>query len=273
MLTGVGMEQACATGRRLRESLAAGTPVALSGIARRLVPELAPGDARRGHRASDHRRDTTTSTSRGGPGGRRSRAPGPPRPDRPSCHLALAALRRGGEGAGRGRRHRLGHGVRLVGPPTAGPSHRCRAGDRGDPQDGSRRRTDVPLRGLGSLLGVRTSLERWARASGPHDVLLASPRSFCAGVERAIDIVERALERFGAPVYVRRQIVHNAHVVADLEAKGAIFVAELERCARRGHGRPGRARGLPSRPCGAAAERTGSDRDRRHLPTGGEGAP
>jgi 4-hydroxy-3-methylbut-2-enyl diphosphate reductase len=86
---------------------------------------------------------------------------------------------------------------------------------------------NAPLRGLGSLLGVRTSLERWARASGAHDVFLASPRSFCAGVERAIDIVERALERFGAPVYVRRQIVHNAHVVADLEAKGAIFVAEL----------------------------------------------
>jgi 4-hydroxy-3-methylbut-2-enyl diphosphate reductase len=86
---------------------------------------------------------------------------------------------------------------------------------------------NVPLRGLGSLLGIRASLERWARASGAHNVFLASPRSFCAGVERAIDIVERALERFGAPVYVRRQIVHNAHVVADLESKGAIFVAEL----------------------------------------------
>jgi 4-hydroxy-3-methylbut-2-enyl diphosphate reductase len=58
-------------------------------------------------------------------------------------------------------------------------------------------------------------------------VLLAGPRSFCAGVERAIEIVERALARFGAPVYVRRQIVHNAHVVADLEVKGAIFVGEL----------------------------------------------
>ena len=81
---------------------------------------------------------------------------------------------------------------------------------------------------LGSLFGIRTSLERWARASRPYDVLLASPRSFCAGVERAIEIVERALERFGRPVFVRRQIVHNAHVVAGLEAKGAVFVAELE---------------------------------------------
>ncbi|HWE67079.1 MAG TPA: 4-hydroxy-3-methylbut-2-enyl diphosphate reductase [Acidimicrobiales bacterium] len=84
------------------------------------------------------------------------------------------------------------------------------------------------LRAVGSLLGVRPSLERWARASGPHQVVLAGPRSFCAGVERAIEIVERALARFGRPVYVRRQIVHNAHVVADLEAKGAIFVTELD---------------------------------------------
>jgi 4-hydroxy-3-methylbut-2-en-1-yl diphosphate reductase len=79
-----------------------------------------------------------------------------------------------------------------------------------------------------SQRAVRAALERWARASGPHDVVLASPRSFCAGVERAIEIVERAIQRFGRPVYVRRQIVHNAHVVAELEAKGAIFVAELE---------------------------------------------
>ena len=63
--------------------------------------------------------------------------------------------------------------------------------------------------------------------SGPRRVLLAGPRSFCAGVERAIDTVERALERFGAPVYVRKQIVHNTHVVSDLEQRGAVFVDEL----------------------------------------------
>jgi 4-hydroxy-3-methylbut-2-en-1-yl diphosphate reductase len=57
-------------------------------------------------------------------------------------------------------------------------------------------------------------------------VLLAQPRGYCAGVERAIDSVEKALEVHGAPVYVRKQIVHNKHVVADLEAKGAIFVEE-----------------------------------------------
>jgi 4-hydroxy-3-methylbut-2-enyl diphosphate reductase len=59
-------------------------------------------------------------------------------------------------------------------------------------------------------------------------VLLAGPRSFCAGVERAIATVERALERYGRPVYVRRQIVHNRHVVGDLSERGAVFVDELD---------------------------------------------
>jgi 4-hydroxy-3-methylbut-2-enyl diphosphate reductase len=58
-------------------------------------------------------------------------------------------------------------------------------------------------------------------------VILAQPRGFCAGVVRAIDIVERALQRFGAPVYVRHEIVHNRHVVQSLKAKGAIFVEDL----------------------------------------------
>jgi 4-hydroxy-3-methylbut-2-enyl diphosphate reductase len=60
------------------------------------------------------------------------------------------------------------------------------------------------------------------------DVLLASPRGFCAGVDRAIEIVEVALERFGAPVYVRHEIVHNKHVVEGLRAKGAVFVEDPE---------------------------------------------
>ena len=59
-------------------------------------------------------------------------------------------------------------------------------------------------------------------------VLLASPRGYCAGVERAVDTVEQALELYGAPVYVRKQIVHNAHVVHDLEERGAIFVDSEE---------------------------------------------
>jgi 4-hydroxy-3-methylbut-2-enyl diphosphate reductase len=58
----------------------------------------------------------------------------------------------------------------------------------------------------------------------PNRILLASPRGYCAGVERAVDTVERALHLYGSPVYVRKQIVHNIHVVRDLESKGAIFV-------------------------------------------------
>jgi 4-hydroxy-3-methylbut-2-enyl diphosphate reductase len=59
-------------------------------------------------------------------------------------------------------------------------------------------------------------------------VILAQPRGFCAGVERAIDIVERALIKFGPPIYVRHEIVHNRHVVEDLRARGAVFVDELD---------------------------------------------
>ncbi len=84
--------------------------------------------------------------------------------------------------------------------------------------------------GLAALRSLRQAapvLTRWAEAVGPRTVLLASPRSFCAGVERAIDIVRLALERHGAPVYVRKQIVHNLTVVTELEELGAIFVDEL----------------------------------------------
>ena len=66
-----------------------------------------------------------------------------------------------------------------------------------------------------------------AAASRTIDIYLARPRGFCAGVERAIEIVERALDRYGPPVYVRHEIVHNKHVVESLRAKGAVFVEEL----------------------------------------------
>jgi 4-hydroxy-3-methylbut-2-enyl diphosphate reductase len=62
----------------------------------------------------------------------------------------------------------------------------------------------------------------------PERILLAAPRGWCAGVERAVDIVEVALATYGAPIYVRKQIVHNLHVVRSLEAKGAVFVEELD---------------------------------------------
>jgi len=62
----------------------------------------------------------------------------------------------------------------------------------------------------------------------PLTVLVAAPRGFCAGVDRAIEIVERAIERYGAPVYVRHEIVHNRYVVESLKAKGAVFIEELD---------------------------------------------
>jgi 4-hydroxy-3-methylbut-2-enyl diphosphate reductase len=61
-----------------------------------------------------------------------------------------------------------------------------------------------------------------------NEILLAQPRGFCAGVDRAIEIVERALQQFGAPIYVRHEIVHNAYVVSDLRNKGAIFIEDLD---------------------------------------------
>jgi 4-hydroxy-3-methylbut-2-en-1-yl diphosphate reductase len=67
------------------------------------------------------------------------------------------------------------------------------------------------------------------------DILLAAPRGFCAGVDRAIQIVEQALERNGAPIYVRHEIVHNKFVVDSLKAKGAIFVDELDEVPANAH--------------------------------------
>ena len=62
----------------------------------------------------------------------------------------------------------------------------------------------------------------------PQEIVLAEPRGFCAGVDRAIEIVEKALTKFGRPIYVRHEIVHNTYVVNDLKAKGAIFIEELD---------------------------------------------
>ncbi len=70
--------------------------------------------------------------------------------------------------------------------------------------------------------------EEWSGALGDREVMLASPRASCAGVDRAVEIVEAALRERGAPVYVRKQIVHNRHVVGRLESLGAVFVEELD---------------------------------------------
>ena len=112
---------------------------------------------------------------------------------------------------------------------------------------------------------------RWGHVRAPAGtVLLAAPRGYCAGVERAVDAVERALAKHGAPVYVRKQIVHNLHVVRDLESKGAIFVEE-ETEVPEGAVVVLSAHGVaPSvyENAGRAAPR----RDRRDLPAGHEGA-
>ena len=84
----------------------------------------------------------------------------------------------------------------------------------------------MPRRG-----GSTTSLEQLLSdetVSGPKRILIAAPRGYCAGVDRAVIAVEKALDTFGAPVYVRKQIVHNVHVVAELEERGAIFVDEVD---------------------------------------------
>ncbi|HUB76937.1 MAG TPA: hydroxysqualene dehydroxylase HpnE, partial [Solirubrobacteraceae bacterium] len=75
-------------------------------------------------------------------------------------------------------------------------------------------------------------LAEWAPMLSDRELVLASPRASCAGVRRAIEIVERALDQYGAPVYVRRQIVHNAHVVDELRSRGAVFVQEVDEVPR-----------------------------------------
>jgi 4-hydroxy-3-methylbut-2-en-1-yl diphosphate reductase len=92
-------------------------------------------------------------------------------------------------------------------------------------------RPGTPWRGIKALRSLRRAvpaMQQWLAAVGDREVLLANPRSFCAGVDRAIDIVERALVKYDGPVYVRRQIVHNAHVVRDLQQRGAVFVEEVD---------------------------------------------
>jgi 4-hydroxy-3-methylbut-2-enyl diphosphate reductase len=84
------------------------------------------------------------------------------------------------------------------------------------------------IHALRTLRAIGPRLGQWADMAGPHRVVLAAPRSFCAGVQRAIDVVELALQRYPHPIYVRRQIVHNAHVVAELRRQGAVFVEELD---------------------------------------------
>jgi len=84
----------------------------------------------------------------------------------------------------------------------------------------------VPMPSIPRKRRTREDVEAAAPVTAPKKVLLAAPRGYCAGVDRAVIAVEKALEHYGPPVYVRKQIVHNVHVVTSLEEKGAIFVEE-----------------------------------------------
>src|SRR5688572_15638265 len=96
--------------------------------------------------------------------------------------------------------------------------------------------TETPRIGLGMprVPGVRGRLKD-NPVPGQKRVLLAAPRGYCAGVDRAVIAVEKALEHYGAPVYVRKQIVHNIHVVTELVAQGAIFVEEVDEVPEGAH--------------------------------------
>ena len=201
--------------------------LAVAGTGGGLTDDLTPGDLVVGTEVSDG--STTTRC--------------------PVAPLLAGELRRAGLPARTGRvvtvdrlvhgseRGRLAAGGALVADLESAP---LAAAAAGRPVAVIRAVSDTPRRpllrpgalagGLAALRSLRAAapaLENWSAAAGPRRVLLAGPRSFCAGVERAIEIVEKVLERQGPPVYVRKQIVHNTHVVADLERRGAVFVDEL----------------------------------------------
>jgi 4-hydroxy-3-methylbut-2-enyl diphosphate reductase len=223
-IIGAGRDRAHRAGSKLAARLDECTAVALVGVAGGLGPQLVPGDLI----IASELRSTESGTSR----------------TLPSATLLSAEFKRS-------------HVAAYTGPLLTTAKY-VSASDRGPLADSGALAVDMesswvmdylpnnplavvrsisdtatrgPMRGglraLGSLSSTRGPLERWARACGEHEIVLASPRSFCAGVERAIETVERAIEQFGAPVYVRRQIVHNLHVVRDLQRKGAIFVEEI----------------------------------------------
>jgi 4-hydroxy-3-methylbut-2-enyl diphosphate reductase len=222
---GAGRNRAQRGGAQLADRLAAGTAVALVGVAGGLSSELRPGDIV----VASALRDTESPAS--------LELSGVPvlaaEFERAGIKVHVGALVSSPRYVKAGERESLAaSGAVAVDMESAWvmralPDH---------PRAVVRSVSDTPdcgplrggLRGLWSLRAARGPLERWARACDAHEVHLASPRSFCAGVDRAIEIVEQALATHSAPVYVRRQIVHNLHVLRSLEAKGAVFVEEVD---------------------------------------------
>jgi 4-hydroxy-3-methylbut-2-en-1-yl diphosphate reductase len=228
--TGMGRRRSEAAAGRMADTIAGHQAVAVAGFCGAVDPDLRPGDV------------VVASAVVRPDGGRR---------DFPGAAMLAGELSRAGLRAVCGPVHSVERLVRgherhvlratgavaadmesawlLDGIPNAVPSAVVRAVTDG-PGHGlvSPRVTVNAWRAARSLRTALPVLEQWAAATGPRRVLLAAPRGFCAGVERAIEVVERALERFGPPIYVRRHIIHNTHVVAELAARGAIFVEELD---------------------------------------------
>jgi 4-hydroxy-3-methylbut-2-enyl diphosphate reductase len=224
-IIGAGRDRAQRAGAKLAAHLDEQTAVALVGVAGALAPQLVPGNLI----IASELRSTESTTSRNLPGAtllgaefKRSRFVVHTGPVVTSPKYVTASERGALAASGALAVDMESSWVMdyLPNNPLAVVRSISDTTKRGPVRGG--------LRALGSLSAARGPLERWARACGEHEIILASPRSFCAGVERAIETVERAIGQFGAPVYVRRQIVHNLHVVRSLERKGAIFVEEID---------------------------------------------
>jgi 4-hydroxy-3-methylbut-2-en-1-yl diphosphate reductase len=224
--TGFGPARARQRAAALREEKFGA--LAIAGTGGGLAADMTPGDLVVGTEVSD---GTTTTRCLSAPllAGELRRA-GLPARTGPVVTVDRLSL-------GRAARQRLAAGGAIVADMESAPLASAAAGR---PVAVIRALSDTPQRpllgpgvvtgGLAALRVLRAAapvLARWAAAAGPRRILLAGPRSFCAGVERAIEIVEKVLEQQGPPVYVRKQIVHNTHVVADLERRGAVFVDEL----------------------------------------------
>ncbi len=234
--TGYGSSRAASHAEKVRHGPFG--MLAITGTGAGLVPELSPGDLV----------VATEVTSLGGAGP--SGAPVAPPLRSPSAPLLVGELRRAGLRAHAGRvatvDHLVHHAERdrlaragMMAADMESAQLATAAGGRplaviraiSDTADRPLLHPGVLTGGLSALWSLRAAgpvLDRWAAACRPRRVLLGGPRSFCAGVERAIEIVERVLAQRGSPVYVRKQIVHNTHVVQDLEQRGAIFVDELD---------------------------------------------
>jgi 4-hydroxy-3-methylbut-2-en-1-yl diphosphate reductase len=204
--------------------------VAVAGVAGALVPDLTPGTLVVADRIIDEEGTLIASLESAGliaAGLRRRGLPAVVGPVATSDRIVRGARR--SELAAKGAIAVDIESAALIDQPWDAATAVVRAiADTPQRELWSLRTLSSGARALSALRAATPVLEEWASAVGPRHVLLAGPRSFCAGVERAIHTVEKAIDRYGAPVYVRRQIVHNRHVVEDLERRGAIFVHELD---------------------------------------------